>query len=56
MKNKTARTTMMNRTAGLILVPDDGGGGGGGGVEEGKGELPMSFRHLGLFANQLRSL
>ena len=31
MKNKTARTTMMKRTAGLILVPD----GGGGGVEEG---------------------
>lgn len=23
MKNKTARTTMMNKTAGLILVPDD---------------------------------
>ena len=36
MKNKTARTTMMNRTAGLILVPDDGGGGGG--VEEGNDE------------------
>lgn len=34
MKNKTARTTMMKRTAGLILVPD----GGGGGVEEGNDE------------------
>lgn len=30
MKNKTAKITMMKRSAGLILEPDDGGGGGEG--------------------------
>lgn len=38
MKNKTAKITMMKRTAGLILAPEDGDGDEGGDGDEDEGE------------------
>ena len=53
MKNKTARITITNRTAGLILLPEEDGGGGGGGYAKVPSFCSTAIRTQDMFARKI---